>query len=202
MSALKRPQSWLYIWGGLGAIFLLYVIIAASVQQGTGKSASALNRDSALLTGEMADFQYALPPRKAPPDVFALNGEPVSLANFRGQMVVLNFWATWCAPCLKELPSLDALQERLGGRGVAVVAVAADPAGPEAARAMFDRLNIANLELYTDETLSFASAVGAVDVLPVTVLYDAYGREIGRLIGDADWASDEAVRLVRSAAPS
>ena len=113
--------------------------------------------------------------------------------------MLLNFWATWCLPCLKELPSLDTLEEKLGGEKFQVVAIAADPRGPEAAREYLDRLEIKNLKLYADPSLRLASAMGGVDVLPVSILYDAKGREIGRLVGEADWASAEALRLVRSA---
>ncbi|MBL4619587.1 MAG: TlpA family protein disulfide reductase, partial [Marinicaulis sp.] len=125
--------------------------------------------------------------------------ERVSLKDFRGKVVLLNFWATWCAPCLKELPSLDALEARLGGRDFEVVAIAADPRGPEVAAEFLDRLNITNLKLYTDPRLIFATSIGGADILPVSILYDARGNEIGRLVGEADWTSPEAIQLVESA---
>ena len=187
------------VWGGLGAALLLYVIIAASVQPGSSSALSALNHDRALLRGEMADFSYAFPPRGAPKITFQHEGENITLGDFRGKTILVNFWATWCLPCLKELPSLDALEEKLGGDKFQVVAIAADPRGPEAAQGYLDRLEIKNLKLYADPSLRLASAVGGVDVLPVSILYDANGREVGRLVGEADWASAEALRLVRSA---
>lgn len=201
MKTLKQPQLLAYLWGGIGIAGLLYVIIAASVQPGPGDAPSALSRDSALLTGEMSDFQYALMPSRAPDIPFQNNGENVAMSDFRGRAVLVNFWATTCTPCLKELPSLDQLEARLGGDAFQVVAIAADPRGPEAARQFLDRLNIENLQLYTDETLRFAASIGGADILPVSILFDANGREVGRLVGEADWASPEAIRLVASARP-
>ncbi len=198
MKILNEPRLWLLIIGGVGILGLVYVIIAASVKPQEGAAPSARHMDQALLVGEVADFEYAFPPRNAIDVPFEHDGEMVSLAKFRGKAVLVNFWATWCAPCLKELPSLDALQGRLGGRDFEVVAIAADPKGPQAAQAFLDRLEIDNLALYADPRLAMATAVGGANVLPVSILYDAEGREIGRLVGEADWASPEAVRLVRS----
>ena len=187
--------------GVVGVLWLVYVIIAASVKPGDDAPPSALTMDRSLLVGEMADFEYAFPPRGAPQVEFLHDGESVSLSDFRGKAVLVNFWATWCAPCLKELPSLDALQSRLGGRKFEVVAIAADPRGPETARAFLDRLKIKHLELYADPRLAMATSIGGADVLPVSILYDASGQEIGRLVGEADWASPEAERLVSSVIP-
>jgi len=130
VAAFRQPRFWLLLWGGAGSLALVYFIIAASVQPRGDNQPSALNHDTVLLTGEMADFVYAFPPRGAPKISFDYEGRQISLADFRGRAVLVNFWATWCAPCLKELPSLDALQEKLGGRKFEVVAIAADPRGP------------------------------------------------------------------------
>lgn len=201
MALIKQPRFWLLLWGGIGAMYLLYIIIAASAKPDAGEGPSALDHDRALLVGEMADFEYAFPPRGAPEIGFDHNGERLTLADFRGRAVLVNLWATWCAPCLKELPSLDALEAELGGRRFEVVAVASDPRGPEAAQEFLDRLEIRNLELYADPTLRFAMSVGGANVLPVSILYDSEGVEVGRLVGEADWASEEAIRLVASAIP-
>jgi len=167
---IKQPRFWLLIWSGLGAAFLLYVIVTASVSPRESGGPSALDRDQALLTGEMADFEYTFPPRGVSSVGFDHEGETVSLADFRGKAVLVNFWATTCAPCLVELPSLD-------------------------------RLEIKNLKLYADPDLRFAFSVGGADVLPTSILYDARGEEIGRIVGEADWSSEEARQLILSATP-
>jgi thiol-disulfide isomerase/thioredoxin len=155
--------------------------------------------DPALLTGEMADFTYALQ-RQAGPDIpFEIDGSPTSVKEFRGKVILVNFWATWCEPCLRELPSLDQLQARLGGADFAVVAIAADARGPEIARRFLDKLEVKKLKLYRDPMLRLTSSIGGANVLPVSILYDRRGDEIGRLVGEADWQSPEALALIENA---
>ncbi|HNS85942.1 MAG TPA: redoxin family protein [Parvularculaceae bacterium] len=207
MRVLFSPRLWLMIWLGIGAAALLYVIMAAALSGKPEKtphaaSETAILADPNLLVGEMADFVYAASARSAPTETFLHEGRKISLADFRGRTVLVNFWATWCAPCLKELPSLDALETDLGGEDFAVVAIAADPKGPEAAGAFLDKLNIRRLKLYADPTLAMTIATGGSSVLPVSILYDAEGREIGRYVGEADWASAEAKALIRAAIAS
>lgn len=198
---LRQPRGWLLLWGGIGIVALLYIILSASAKPDNDASPSALDHDRSLLVGDMADFEYAFPPRGASEASFAYEDEAMTLADFRGRAVLVNLWATWCAPCLKELPSLDALQGELGGRNFEVLAIASDPRGPEAAAEFLERLEIKNLKLYADPNLQFAYSMGGANVLPVSILYDAKGQEVGRLVGEADWASEEAVRLIASVIP-
>ena len=197
------PRLWLFVWGGLGALLIGFVILSASVsprpERTSACKASVVDRNASFLTGEMADFIYPISKRSAPDQRFQVDGRDVSMRDFRGKTVLVNFWASWCAPCLKELPSLNALEGALGSDKFQVVAVAADPKGPKTARQYLDRLNIKNLTLFTDQKLQFASAVGGASVLPVSILYDPRGVELGRLVGEADWESVEAKRLVRNA---
>jgi thiol-disulfide isomerase/thioredoxin len=196
MSALKEPRFWLLLLGAIGALAVVYVILASSAKP-DGERGVAL-RDPRLLVGAMARFEYALMPREAPDIAFEHEGRETRLAAFRGQVVLVNFWATWCPPCLKELPTLDRLQSELGGADFQVVAIAADTRGPQKAQEFLDRLGVRRLELYADPRLRLAGAVVGAN-LPVSILYDREGREIGRLVGEADWASEEAKALVRAA---
>lgn len=199
MAALKSPRLWLMIWGAAGALGVLYVIIAASAKPETGVRPAGPLRDQTLIVGEMADFQYALAPAPAPEIAFYADGKPQFLKSRRGKVVLVNFWATWCKPCLEELPSLDALQKSRGGRGFEVLAVAADPQGEARARDYLTRLGVTALDLHMDETLRLATALGAGAGLPLSILYDRSGREIGRLRGGADWSSAEAEALIDAA---
>lgn len=128
------------------------------------------------------------------PDVEFIDseGETVTLADFAGTPVLLNLWASWCAPCVKELPTLAAL-DRAGA--VQVLAVSQD-SGPQASvRAFLANLKVDGLGAYQDSAMAFSGALGA-QVLPTSVLYDADGREIWRYIGDLDWTGDEAAKLL------
>jgi len=120
-----------------------------------------------------------------------------SLADYAGQYVLLNFWATWCAPCRHEMPSLNALQQELGGEDFQVVTLATGRNPPQAIRRFFDEEGITDLTTYRDINQQIAREMGVLG-LPITVILNPEGQEIGRLRGDADWFSDEAVALMRA----
>ena len=122
-------------------------------------------------------------------------GKAVSIAGFRGRPVLLNLWASWCAPCVKELPMLEAI-DRAGG--VRVIAVSQD-SGPQASvKAFLAKLKVAGLGAYHDPAMSLSGALGA-QVLPTSVLYDAQGKEVWRYTGDLDWTGAEAAKLLAEA---
>ncbi|RCW82102.1 thiol-disulfide isomerase/thioredoxin [Paracoccus lutimaris] len=121
-----------------------------------------------------------------------------SLADYRGKVVLLNFWATWCAPCREEMPSLDALQAELGGDDFQVVAIAAGHNPPAAIQKFLTEAEIANLPVRLDPRQGLAREMGVMG-MPVTVLIDRDGNEIARLIGGADWASEASKTLIRQA---
>ncbi len=126
-------------------------------------------------------------------------GRARTLAAFRGEVVLLNVWATWCGPCRMEMPTLAALQRRFGARGLRVVAVSIDrPAERDAAQALLAELGGGALDFYIDPLSSLAFAVRAPG-LPTTILFGRDGRELARLAGGADWASPEAAALVEAA---
>lgn len=123
-------------------------------------------------------------------------GTPHSLAELRGKLVLLNVWATWCAPCREEMPALDRLQAALGGPRFEVVALSVDPQGAAVARRFFAEVGVKSLALYVDPSTQAAFKLGAPG-LPVTLLVDRDGREIGRRLGPAKWDSPQIVEALR-----
>ena len=123
------------------------------------------------------------------------DGVPKTLADFKGKVVLLNIWATWCVPCREEMPQLNALEAELGGDNFEVLAINIDKGGVEKAKAFLDETGAKDLAFYADPTGKLFSKLKAVG-MPTTLLLDAQGQEIGRLVGPADWASPEAKRLV------
>ena len=124
------------------------------------------------------------------------SGNKRSLANFRGRYVLLNVWATWCVPCREEMPALARLQQKLGGPEFEVVALSVDSAGADAVKRFFTQLGIDTLKVYIDRSLQANAALSVVGV-PTTVLIDPHGREVGRVVGPADWDGAEALDAIR-----
>ena len=118
-------------------------------------------------------------------------GKQVSLADWKGKALLVNFWATWCAPCREEMPSLDRLQAEAGGEDLAVLTVATGRNSPQGISRFFEDEGITALPRYTDADMSLARSM-AVFGLPVTVILDRDGQEVARLTGGADWNSDSA----------
>jgi len=124
------------------------------------------------------------------------DGTTGTLADHTGKVVLLNFWATWCAPCRKEMPMLSELQTELGGDDFEVVTLATGRNAPPAMKNFFKEINVDNLPLHRDPKQKIARDM-AVLGLPITVILDKDGAEIARLRGDADWASDNAKAILR-----
>jgi thiol-disulfide isomerase/thioredoxin len=125
------------------------------------------------------------------------DGTEGRLGDYAGRIVVLNFWATWCAPCREEMPSLQALQDRLGGEDFAVVTLATGFNQPQAIRRFFEETGVADLPQYRDINQQIAREMGVFG-LPITVILNREGQEIARLRGDAHWDSPEAVALIEA----
>ena len=151
-----------------------------------------------LLDGDMRAMVLHEEPQEVPAVSFTdMDGEELTLAAFEGRFVLLNFWATWCAPCREEMPSLDRLQRALGGEAFAVVTVASGRNPPPAIRRFFEEEGVTDLPVYLDPRQAMSRQMGVFG-LPTTVLIDPEGREIGRLRGDADWAGAEALALIEA----
>ena len=147
------------------------------------------------LTVDREGVQGVAEDRRAPAfDVVGLDGEMLSLRDLRGRPVFINFWATWCAPCRREMPALDRLQAKLGGDDFMVLALSQDRKGPPVVTAFLQKIAVANLAVYVDPTSRSARAFGAYG-LPATVLLDRQGRALGRMVGPAEWDSDDAIKL-------
>ncbi len=153
--------------------------------------------------GEVAAVAIAKSPLKVPDLAFQdASGTPLTLANWRGRTVLLNLWATWCVPCRKEMPSLDALQARLGGPNFEVVTVNIDTSDPDKPKAWLKEVGIEKLAYYADpaaKTFQDLKAVGRAFGMPTTLLVDPNGCEIGTIAGPAEWASDDAIKLIQAA---
>jgi thiol-disulfide isomerase/thioredoxin len=147
-------------------------------------------------SGKVAAFRPAEDPA-LPPDVPFVDGDgrARTMADLKGRGVVLNFWATWCVPCVAEMPALDRLQARLAKSGIEVLALSSDRGGAPVVQAFFARHDIDHLPVALDQGMRAARALG-IQGLPTTVLIDGAGREMGRLLGAAEWDSADAVALV------
>jgi thiol-disulfide isomerase/thioredoxin len=123
-------------------------------------------------------------------------GEAMRLADFRGKVVLLNIWATWCAPCRREMPTLERLQAELGGPDFEVVALSIDRKGLPVVKEFYDELGLQELGMYVDTSAKASRELNALGV-PTTLLIDREGNEIGRLLGPAEWDSPEMVDFIR-----
>jgi thiol-disulfide isomerase/thioredoxin len=153
--------------------------------------------------GEVAAVNIAKSPLQVPDLAFQdAAGKPLTLANWRGRTVLLNLWATWCVPCRKEMPSLDALQAQLGGANFEVVTVNIDTRDPEKPKTWLKEVGVNRLAYYADpaaKTFQDLKAVGRAFGMPTTLLIGPEGCEIGTIAGPAEWASDDAVKLIQAA---
>ena len=159
--------------------------------------AAQSSREARLARGAMAKFRFAAGRPATPEAAFIIDGVPRSLSEFRGRMVLLNVWASWCQPCRTEMPALSRLGTRLAADGLVIVAVSIDKNLADAER-FLSALGLRDLPLYHDPSSTSLKKLGAVGV-PTSILIDRQGREIGRLRGSAAWDSDEAILLIRGA---
>lgn len=174
----------------------LAAALAAILALGGAQTAASGGAEPPL-AGSVANFTPFGEPRPIPQAGFVDGeGRPVTLADFKGRVVLLNFWATWCGPCAEEMPSLDRLQGHLGGPDFQVVALSLDEQGLPPVDRFYSKLGIENLEVYLDQPGALAKALG-VQGLPTTLILDRDGKALGALIGPAVWDSPEAEALIR-----
>ena len=180
--------------GVAGAAVVAAVVVFFVVSDEDGSSAS---RGSPPTDGQMQNFLVASQRLPGPDATWSDGGgETITLADFRGKVVLVNFWASWCAPCLRELPSINALQQDLGSDKFEVVAINIDQQGKRVAAPFAKRLKLDALELYLDPRGRISRGAG-VQVMPTTILYDRNGLEIGRMEGPAEWNEADAKKLMQ-----
>ena len=203
MSEIPKPASplarqlWIAALSALAAFAAVYVI-AGRPDNDRGAESSPPASANKLSTGAMTTFVFKQPPAPLP-DVQFVNaeGKPVTLKDWNGKVVLLNLWATWCAPCRAEMPALQRLQAALGSDNFQVVALAVDKAGLEGAKKFLADNKITGLGLFADPTAREGLQLKVIG-MPTSILIDPQGREVGRLIGPAEWDSPEAKRLIEA----
>ncbi len=171
----------------------LYTALMVGANAGAAQDLAAL---SDVRAGDMRKLVvHSDPSRTSEAAFLAVDGSEMTLDAYEGQIVVLNFWATWCAPCRHEMPHLAALQEQVGGDDIQVVTIATGRNPPPAMVAFFNEIGVDNLPLHRDPRQELAREMGVLG-LPATLILDRNGVEIARLQGEANWADENALAVV------
>jgi thiol-disulfide isomerase/thioredoxin len=148
------------------------------------------------IAGSMENFSRIDPSLPAPDDSFAdITGRRLNLADFHGKLLLLNLWATWCGPCVAEMPSLDRLQAALGSADFQVLPISVDRGGASTVTDFYDQHRIAHLGVYVDPANRLAQHM-SVSGLPTSFLVGADGRVVGALVGGTDWDTPDARALI------
>ncbi len=173
---------------------VLYMALAFSANIASADLQSA----EALREGDMKKLVFHSEPMEASDAAFVHeDGGDGFLSDYQGKYVLLNFWATWCAPCRHEMPMLSELQTELGGDQFEVVTLATGRNMPPAIKKFFAEINVDNLPRHQDPKQKIARDMKVLG-LPITVILNPEGQEIARLRGDADWSSDNAKAVLRT----
>ena len=155
---------------------------------------------AALQEGDMRKLAIHEEPQEVPATVFeGEGGAEATLQDLKGEVVVVNFWATWCAPCREEMPTLAKLQEELGDEGVRVATIATGRNDPVELDRFLQEAGAGALPQWRDPSQALARELGVLG-LPITVILDREGQEVARLQGDADWSSESALAILRAIA--
>lgn len=185
-----------------GVVVFAFVLLATSlvaVWLLPEPAATAVMPEPQLFAGAKRSpkfIRYASPHTIANVEFEDGKGQKRTLADFRGKVVLLNLWATWCGPCREEMPTLDRLQSRLGGSDFEVVALSIDRGGQVLVKSFFDEIDVQRLAVYVDPTAEAGTKLAILGV-PTTLLLDREGNEMGRLTGAAEWDSPEVMNTIR-----
>ena len=199
----------------IGAVLIGGVIGFAAIYGFTGRRSNAAGdsgcsqavalsgKIAPLAHGELAALTMATKPLQLPDLAFEdADGKPRKLSEWRGRTVLVNLWATWCVPCRKEMPALEALQTKLGGPKFEVVAINIDTRDPEKPKKFLKDADLTHLGNFSDskaKVFQDLKSIGRALGMPTSVLVDPQGCEIGTIAGPAEWASDDAVKLITAA---
>jgi thiol-disulfide isomerase/thioredoxin len=210
-----RPTATRRIPLAIGAVVIGAVLGFAGIygigglkRNATGDSAcrpavALSSKIAPLAHGEVAALTMATTPLQLPDLAFEdADGKPRKLSDWRGRTVLVNLWATWCVPCRKEMPALQALQTKLGGPKFEVVAVNIDTRDPEKPKTFLRDANLTKLDFFSDQKAKVfqdLKSVGRALGMPTSVLVDGAGCEIATIAGPAEWDSDDAVKLITAA---
>jgi len=179
-------------------LLTLYMALAASaIAPPTNAVAADITEIAALRSGDMKKLVFHSTPKPVSEAAFFLADDAgmATLGDYHGKYILLNFWATWCAPCRKEMPMLSALQAEFGSDRFEVLTLATGRNSPAGIVKFFDEAGITNLPLHTDPKQALAREMGVFG-LPITVILNPEGQEIARLAGDATWDSDSAKAII------
>lgn len=181
----------------LAAVGLAALVLSPPLPVAGGQLAASGDSPSAPEGPFARNFTFSDPPVPAPSASFrTLDGDAAVLADFRGKVLLVNFWATWCAPCVKEMPALERLHRELAGEGLAVLAVSQDRDGAAAVTPFLARIALQDLPVYLDPK-GVLGREFALKGLPTTFVIDREGRVVAGLVGPAEWDSSEALAFLR-----
>jgi thiol-disulfide isomerase/thioredoxin len=170
---------------------------------GCESAVATASRVAPLARGEVAAFAVSHDAVRVPDLAFKdADGRERTLNDWRGRTVLLNLWATWCVPCRKEMPALDALEEKLGGASFVVVAVNIDTRDPRKPLAFLNDIGVKHLAYYSDQSAKVfqdLKSAGKAFGMPTTLLVDRSGCEVGEMAGPAEWGSEDGLKLVSAA---
>jgi thiol-disulfide isomerase/thioredoxin len=174
------------------------VAVLALIAPTLGSIASPAAEPDKIKIGE---FIPAASPQPAPPLSFTdMSGNAIALADFKGKFLLVNLWATWCQPCLKEMPSLERLQAKLGP-ALTVLAVSEDRGGAKIVEPFVQKLGLDKVKIYLDPKSTASHAIAARG-LPTSLVIDAEGQVLGKVEGAADWDSDEMLAVLTKLLPA
>ena len=206
----RKPLAVIVAGGVAGVVVGLAAVygIATSLGNRAGDAGcrpavETARRAAPLAQGEVAAVAMAEKPLRLPDLVFHdASGAERHLSDWQGRTVLFNLWATWCVPCRKEMPALDELQTKLGGPNFEVVAVNIDTRDPDKPRTWLNEAGVSRLAYYADPTAKVfqdLKLIGKAFGMPTTLIVDPARCEIGTVAGPAEWASEDAINLMRAA---